>query len=110
MAPALIMLRCACLARMLCLLPAPQDRGLPRNDVYFVDIGANVGSFTLGVAAYGFSVLAVEPMHANALALRHSMCINPHLKVNITLLHHVSCRGGVWRLLHVLSNSPPQGQ
>lgn len=65
-----------------------QDRGLERSDVYFLDIGANVGAYTLVVAAYGFSVLAVEPMHANAFALRHSMCLNRHLKGNITLLHH----------------------
>ena len=59
---------------------------LPRSDVYFVDIGANLGAFTLGVAAAGFQVIAVEAMSVNQFALSMSLCANVAMAESVTLI------------------------
>ena len=52
-------------------------RGLTDNsDVVFVDIGANMGVFTLTAAKHGYKVLAFEPMAQNEAAIRQSVCLN----------------------------------
>ena len=51
-----------------------------------MDIGANIGSFTLGVAAAGFSVIAIEAMSVNQYALSLSLCINKGMGEGVTLL------------------------
>ncbi|KAI7840994.1 hypothetical protein COHA_005223 [Chlorella ohadii] len=51
-----------------------------------LDIGANLGWFSLQAAAAGFSVLAVEPMPHNQGAFRRTLCENPDLAARITLI------------------------
>jgi 2-polyprenyl-3-methyl-5-hydroxy-6-metoxy-1,4-benzoquinol methylase len=43
-----------------------QVSNLEREEVFFVDIGANVGWFTINAAAMGYSVIAFEPTTSNA--------------------------------------------
>lgn len=62
---------------------------VPRHEVYFSDIGANIGVFTLTVAAQGFSVIAVEAMTSNANAIRHSLCANPSFLDRVYLIQKV---------------------
>lgn len=52
------------------------SKRIPRSEVTFLDIGANVGWFTLAIATYGFRVLAFEPMPDNEFLLRSSICMN----------------------------------
>lgn len=59
---------------------------LPRHEIYFIDIGANVGAFAFAVAQAGFSVIAVEAMHVCQYALRLSLCAAPDVAPNMTLL------------------------
>lgn len=42
----------------------------------FVDIGANLGWFSLNVAAAGYQVIAIEALPDNLLMLRNSACAN----------------------------------
>ena len=49
---------------------------LPRPGT-FLDIGANLGFYTLLFAQHGYSVLAVEPMLLNRKAIETSLCLNP---------------------------------
>ena len=58
---------------------------LPRPST-FLDIGANLGYYTLLFAQYGHDVLAVEPMAYNRNALAASLCLNPTLASRITLV------------------------
>ena len=52
----------------------------------FLDIGANVGFFTLSVAASGFDVIAFEPMRENALLIKKTICDNPVLDQKVRSL------------------------
>jgi FkbM family methyltransferase len=45
------------------------------SELTFVDIGANVGWFTLQMAALGVQVVAIEPMDANLHLIRRSLCL-----------------------------------
>mmetsp|Transcript_27473 Transcript_27473/g.64111 ORF Transcript_27473/g.64111 Transcript_27473/m.64111 type:complete len:288 (+) Transcript_27473:96-959(+) len=52
----------------------------------FVDIGANLGYYSLLFASQGYEVIAVEPMTQNRAALNASLCMNPRLAKLITVL------------------------
>ena len=45
------------------------------SDLTFVDIGGNVGWFTLVMASLGLNVITVEPMSFNLELLRRSLCL-----------------------------------
>lgn len=64
-----------------------RQHGLQYSDVRFVDIGANVGWFTLVMASLGVHVIAVEPMPANLDVLRRALCLpdNAHLADRVVL-------------------------
>jgi len=51
-----------------------------------LDIGANIGYYSLMFASRGYHVIAVEPMTRNRRALEASICLNPHLKSLITVV------------------------
>ena len=53
-----------------------QTNNIERKDVYFVDIGANIGTFSIAMAMAGYSVIAFESMRINQQALRLSICAN----------------------------------
>jgi len=58
------------------------------NTMTFLDVGANIGYFTLWAAALGHKVIAVEPMKKNIAQLRASVCLNgPAFASNIQLYH-----------------------
>lgn len=50
-----------------------------------LDIGANVGFYSLVLAASGWNVTAFEPMKTNTELIEASMCANPELAERITL-------------------------
>ena len=49
------------------------------------DIGANVGCFSLALAALGYQIIAFEGMQRNQQALYSSLCANPALMDRFTL-------------------------
>ena len=52
---------------------------------HFLDVGSNVGWFSLLAASVGARVTAVEANADNVRLLRHTMCMNPQLSERITL-------------------------
>lgn len=64
---------------------AKHDKAL--SDLTFVDVGANLGWFTLIMASLGLQVIAIEPMPNNLIMLRRSLCLpeNQALVSRITL-------------------------
>jgi len=50
------------------------QHNLTMSELTFVDIGANVGFFTLNMAALGVNVYSFEPMQENRYLIRKSLC------------------------------------
>lgn len=65
---------------------------IPLSNLIFIDIGANIGWFTLSMAALGIQVLAFEPMHENLQLLRLSLSlplnIENGIRDRVTLYPH----------------------
>merc|ERR1719436_1287957 len=58
---------------------------LPSNGT-FLDIGANLGYYSLLFAHKGYKVIAVEPMTRNRRAIEASLCLNPDLRGRVTVI------------------------
>ena len=70
----------------------PRESGIIEDlpqDSFFVDIGANIGWYSLLALSLGHRVLAFEPMRNNVELLRQSLCLNPGLGENLEL-HEVA--------------------
>jgi len=63
----------------------PQGISLHTNGT-FLDVGGNLGYYSLLFAQAGYNVLTVEPMTRNLQAIEASLCLNPHLKSKIKVL------------------------
>jgi len=63
----------------------PQGISLHTNGT-FLDVGGNLGYYSLLFAQAGYNVLTVEPMIRNVQAIEASLCLNPHLKSKIKVL------------------------
>eukprot|EP00892_Ulva_mutabilis_P012302 jgi/Ulvmu1/9444/UM052_0008.1 len=50
-----------------------------------LDIGANLGTYSMVAAAFGFSVRAFEAMPRNVQALHQTLCWNPELRARLTV-------------------------
>eukprot|EP00977_Amphora_coffeiformis_P018940 scaffold6807_cov220-Amphora_coffeaeformis.AAC.8 len=57
------------------------------SDLTFIDVGANIGWFSLAVASLGIKVIAVEPMEDNLHLLRQALCApeNQEFSSNVVL-------------------------
>jgi FkbM family methyltransferase len=51
------------------------------SELTFVDIGANVGWFTVKMAALGVQVVAFEPMASNLYLLRRTLCLEENAQL-----------------------------
>ena len=56
-----------------------------RQSVWLVDMGANIGQYSLGAAANGYHAIAFEPTRRNWGAFCHSVVANPHFDERIHL-------------------------
>lgn len=66
--------------------PAAAAGGLFPQRGTFLDIGANLGYYSLLFAKQGYNVVAVEPMTRNRHAIEGSLCLNPQLRSRITVV------------------------
>ena len=57
---------------------------ISREDAVFLDIGANIGWYSLLLAAAGHQVISFEPMQANEQLFRRSICSNPDIQQRLT--------------------------
>lgn len=73
-------------SRHLLQLSETNPRRNPEGNVNVLDIGANIGWFTLLFAARGFTLWSVEPFDANLRLLRLSICLNQNFAERIHLI------------------------
>uniref|UniRef100_A0A7S2NHD2 tRNA(Phe) (4-demethylwyosine(37)-C(7)) aminocarboxypropyltransferase n=1 Tax=Haptolina brevifila TaxID=156173 RepID=A0A7S2NHD2_9EUKA len=57
-----------------------------KREHVFLDVGANVGYFSLLFADRGFRVVAIEPMKRNRMALEQTLCMNPDLRARVHIV------------------------
>jgi len=60
-------------------------KGFKNEEVIFVDIGANLGVYTLGFAEKGFSVISFEAGLVNNILINRVLCDVPEFQERITL-------------------------
>ena len=53
------------------------------NEVFFIDVGANVGLVSIAIASEGYKTLAIEPLPINIKKLRNNLKLNPNLAIEI---------------------------
>jgi FkbM family methyltransferase len=58
--------------------------GIPLNELTFVDIGSNIGWFSLSIAAMGLNVMAFEPMSSNIDMMKRSLCMENNIKSGLS--------------------------
>lgn len=59
---------------------------LPRPGGTFLDIGANVGYYTLMFADRGDHVIAIEPLYRNRAAIQATLCLNQDIRARVRLV------------------------
>ena len=58
--------------------------GIPLHDLTFVDIGSNIGWFTLSMASLGVNVMAFEPMTSNNDMIQRSLCMESNVATGLS--------------------------
>ncbi|TFJ86676.1 hypothetical protein NSK_002330 [Nannochloropsis salina CCMP1776] len=66
--------------------PESPSRPPRRDELVMLDVGGNLGAYTLCLATAGFRVLTFEPMRRNIQAIREGICRNSGLKERVILL------------------------
>ncbi len=61
-----------------------QEHSVPLSKLTFVDIGANVGWYTMNIAALGVNVLAFEPMQENIELMEKTLKMEDNVKNGIS--------------------------
>ena len=59
-------------------------KNVTKDNIYILDIGANIGWYTLFLGKLGYKILAFEPSDVNMYMLRKNFCLNQDL--NVTLI------------------------
>ena len=53
------------------------------NEVFFIDVGANVGLVSMAIATEGYKTLAIEPLPVNISRFKKNLSLNPPLDLEI---------------------------
>ena len=60
-------------------------KGIKNEDIYILDIGANIGWYSFTLAKYGYKIISFEPSELNNYILNKNYCLNKD--VNITIIN-----------------------
>lgn len=53
------------------------------DEVFFIDVGANVGLISIAIASEGYRTLAIEPLRNNIKKFRVNLKLNPYVHLDI---------------------------
>ena len=56
---------------------------LNSKEIYFIDVGANIGCHTFLIAKYGYKVISFEPNKINSYILYKNYCLNKDVHIRI---------------------------
>ena len=60
-------------------------KNIKNKDLYIIDIGANIGWYSILLGKFGFKVISFEPNENNFYILKKNYCINK--EINITIIN-----------------------
>ena len=60
-----------------------KKKGLENKDIYFLDVGANIGWYSFFIGKYGYNVLSFEASKINSYILYKNYCLNKDVIVTI---------------------------
>ena len=58
---------------------------IQNKDIYFVDIGGNIGWYSILLGRYGYNIISFEPSEINNYILKKNFCLNKG--INITIIN-----------------------
>jgi len=56
-------------------------KNIENNNIFILDIGANIGWHSIFLGKYGYQILSFEPSDINIYILRKNYCLNPNLNI-----------------------------
>jgi len=56
-------------------------KNIKNDNIFILDIGANIGWHSIFLGKYGYQILSFEPSDINIYILRKNYCLNPNLNV-----------------------------
>lgn len=62
-----------------------QKKNISKTDIYVVDIGANIGWFSIVLGKIGYNILSFEPSKSNYYILLKNFCLNK--EINLTIIN-----------------------
>ena len=62
-----------------------KKKKIDNNNIYIIDIGANIGWYTFSLSKFGYKIISFEPSKLNYYILKKNFCIN--YNSNITLIN-----------------------
>jgi FkbM family methyltransferase len=63
----------------------PKKKNLINNNIYIIDVGGNVGWYTILLGKLGYNVITFEPLKMNYYILNKNYCLNK--EINATLIN-----------------------
>ena len=84
-----------------------KKKNLENKDIYFLDIGSNVGWYTYFIGKYGYKILSFEASKINNYILYKNYCINKD--VNVTLINKGLDKEDKICTLKIVSNNVGDG-
>lgn len=60
-------------------------KNINNNDIYIIDIGANIGWYSFIFGYYGYKVISFEPSKINNYILKKNFCLNK--EINLTIIN-----------------------
>ena len=58
---------------------------ISNKDIYIIDIGANIGWYSITLGKYGYNLISFEPSNINNYILNKNYCLNK--EINITIIN-----------------------
>ena len=58
-----------------------KKKKINKNNIYIMDIGANVGWYTFTLSKFGYKIISFEPSKLNYYILKKNYCINKELNI-----------------------------
>lgn len=65
------------------LLYYAKKKNITKNDIYILDIGANIGWYSLFLGKKGYNIISFEPSPSNYYILLKNFCLNKEISISI---------------------------